>query len=178
MKYLILSVGLIFGSTLSSVAREPVMADTVLISSGTVVWPDYKKDFKKEPEQFFSGAVQNDRRDWGNRYIVHVDVILGSAIVYLDNQAAPKVAVMEQVVLGNDSSMRVLLANIKSGWVIVDTQLFIDSKWVSGRSGVRIYLTDPEKLLKEGKMSGVLLVMDPLDSGPPLELRLENKLEK
>lgn len=174
MKSAVLAILLLPGFTGSSIAAEADSA--VAVSSNTVSWPDYKRDFVMAGQEVFSAVPQNDIREWKNKYIASVSVVLGSATVYLNNPVAPTMAVLEQSVLGKEAVIRVWLTQSMSRWVIVDLQLSIDGRWVSGRRGalVRVYLLEPERLLSEGKVTSVLLVLDPVDNGPPLEVRIKN----
>ncbi|MBI4991804.1 MAG: hypothetical protein HZB99_01130 [Candidatus Harrisonbacteria bacterium] len=167
MKRVIVVLCLLFG------LAELSFADT---SSSTLVWPDYKKNFIVASQEPFSAVPSNDVQDWKNKYITSVSVVLGSATAYLNDPFAPTMAVLEQSVLGHEAVIRVWLTQSRSGWVIVDLQLSIDGRWMSSRKGslVRVYLLEPERLLKEGKITSVLLVLDPVGNGPPLKMRIEN----
>ena len=76
--------------------------------------------------------------------------------------------------------MRSLFSPSPFGWVPIAVQMRVGKKWADcyPEFGPRLYLMDPEKLLRDGKLTGVLVSMTPLDTAaPPLEVRLQNKWE-
>jgi len=180
MKIAAMSFLLVLGLANFSATADADVISQAIVSPETVVWPDYKKDFKQTPSQFFPVIVQNDPGEWKNKYVLGVRVVVGLSSAHLDNLEDPRAGVVEYSILGNESVMRVLMArgDSESEWVIVDLQLLVNNQWKRGCPPIMFYLTDPEKLLKNGKMAGILLVAESVSDGSLIQLKLENKLEK
>ncbi len=180
MKITAMSLLLVMGLANFSATAEADVISQAIVSPEAVVWPDYKKDFKQAPSQFFLVVAQNDPREWKNKYILGIKVVAGLSLAHLDNLEDPRAVVMEYSILGYESVVRVLMVrgDSESEWVIVDLQLLVNNQWKRGRPPIKFYLTDPEKLLKNGKMTGILLVVESVSDGSLIQLKLENKLEK
>ena len=85
--------------------------------------------------------------------------------------------ILEISVLGNGPVLRQHFFLSSRGWFPLRTQLKIANTWTDSNSKVplSLFVSDPEKLLKEGIVEEVLLSGAPLDLGPSLELRLKNQ---
>lgn len=163
--------------------QEAIGASVPQSSTETVVWPDYhQKDWVKQAPYPMVFRVNNDLK---NPYLPYsVAVLLGeeNVYLYLDKNGKPDQGVSEISVLGNETVVRALFISSPFGVVPIAVQMRIGKRWVDchrhSGSDPRFYLLDPDKLLRDGELTGVLVSMTPLDTAaPPLEVRLQNKWE-
>ncbi len=149
----------------------------VPLVSETVNWPNYEKDFVASPEgeEPYTDFVFNKL----NRKNISElpPVLLGKRLLYLNDLKNPAEGVVEFSLLGHKKVMRVWLVTTPRGVVMKQVQLRINDEWVGGRLGARpvISLLDPEKLLKDDVVTGILISLPSVDNDTPLQLLLLNK---
>ena len=174
MKSMILSFALLSGFASSVIAGE--VSNVAAVSSNTVVWPDYKKDFK-----FFENqpAVVRVRSSAVNKYVqfAEMTVAVGTSTIFLDDLRNPLVAVMEHDILGNKAVARTLMNRSQSGWVMADFQLLVNGQWLSSKlgKGAEIHVVDVATLLREGRVDAVIVIMEPQNGRTMIEVVLSNK---
>ena len=179
MKQTVIGILLIlFGFPINSFSSQADKKVSVAVSSAseTLNWPNYEKDFVLSPdgEKPYVDMVSNTLK---RKYISELPpVILGKTWLYLNNLENPSEGVGVCSLLGNDKVMRIWLVATPTGVVIKQAQLKINGKWVGGQLGTKpvISLLDPEKLLKNDVITGVLVTLDSVDNGAPLQLLILN----
>ena len=180
MKKAVIGALLVLLGFSKNIFSEPVHNELPVSMVGvseTVNWPNYEKDFAldQEGEKPYSDFVSNTL---SRKHISELPaVLLGKSALYLDNLKNPTQGVVEFSLLGNKKVMRIWVVATPMGVAVKQVQLKIVDKWVSGKLGARprISLLDPEKLLKDDVINGILISLESDDNGLPLELLLLSK---
>lgn len=171
MKRAVLLAGLI----LAPLARLSAEENKAVAPSINVLETlDYQQKFKNSGPRPF--VVEVADADFGNSYITAISVAIGTSTFYVDDPKKPTAAVMETSFLGNEVVLRAALVYAPWGWEAVEMQILVKEKWVNCQPNqLRILVLDVKKLLKKGRMKGVMLLAPPLGDGPPVELKIQEK---